>query len=141
MRNPLLNTCAATLAFAVAALSGNQSTATDATCEGLVVAGDTLICAGFEPNWALELTCNGVTMSATFIDAFSGGDIRQTRGSVAFSTHDPWTLSTSHGIRGSIAYTPAGCTDESGASRDYTFTPTAAPGLDGPFYPFCCRRK
>jgi hypothetical protein len=23
--------------------------------------------------------------------------------------------------------------------RDFTFTPTAAPGLSGPFFPFCCR--
>jgi hypothetical protein len=23
--------------------------------------------------------------------------------------------------------------------RDFTFTPTAAPGLSEPFFPFCCR--
>ena len=39
----------------------------------------------------------------------------------------------------SIAYTPGGCTDESDAVRDFTFTPTAAPGLSEPFFPFCCR--
>lgn len=129
------------LAVMLAAALPSTGSATDATCEGLVVAGDTLICSGFEPNWAIELTCNGVTMSSNFIDAFSGNDIEETPGTVAFSTRDPWTLSTSHGITGTIALTPGGCTDESDTVRDYTFTPTAVPGLAGPFFPFCCRVK
>ena len=42
-------------------------------------------------------------------------------------------------VRGTIAATPGGCTDESDAVRDFTFTPTAAPGLSPPFHSFCCR--
>lgn len=113
--------------------------AADYACEGLVPAGQKMICSGFEPNWAIELTCNGATMSATFTDAFSGDGIQTTPGTVTFSSQDPWVLETSHPIRGTIAATPAGCVDESDAVRDFTFTPTAVPGLRGPFHSFCCR--
>ena len=126
---------AATLAAACA-----PALAADYACEGgLVPAGQRMICSGFEPNWAVELVCNGGTMSSNFIDAFSGGSVQTTPGTVTFSSNDPWTFETSHPVRGTIAATPGGCTDESDAVRDFTFTPTAAPGLSGPFHSFCCR--
>jgi hypothetical protein len=113
--------------------------AADYACEGLVPVGERMICSGFEPNWAVELVCNGSTMTANFIDAFSGSGVQTTPGTVTFSSQDPWTFETSHPVRGTIAATPGGCTDESDAVRDFTFTPTAAPGLSGPFNSFCCR--
>jgi hypothetical protein len=125
---------AATLAAASA-----PALAADYACEGLVPVGERMICSGFEPNWAVELVCNGSTMTANFIDAFSGSGVQTTPGTVTFSSQDPWTFETSHPVRGTIAATPGGCTDESDAVRDFTFTPTAAPGLSGPFFPFCCR--
>lgn len=125
--------------LAGAALAVLPATAADFSCEGLVPIGKKLICSGFEPNWAVELTCAGPTMASTFIDAFSGGGITTTPGTVAFTSTNPWTFETSHGIRGTVAATPAGCTDEGDNVRDFTFTPTAAPGLAGPFFPFCCR--
>jgi hypothetical protein len=73
-----------------------------------------MICSGFEPNWALEITCNGEAAS-NFIDAFSGDGIQTTPGSISFASEDPWQLETSHPVTGSIAYTPNGCTDESDA--------------------------
>ncbi|OCW58655.1 hypothetical protein AWJ14_05605 [Hoeflea olei] len=112
--------------------------AADLSCNGLLEPGQTMICSGFEPNWALKLECNG-SMSSSFIDAFSGDGIQTTPGSVGFATENPWRLETSHPVTGSLAYTPGGCTDESDAVRDFTFTPTGAPGLSEPFYPFCCR--
>ena len=128
----------ALLAATLAAASGPVFAA-DYSCEGLVPAGQRMICSGFEPNWAVEFTCNGGATGANFIDAFSGSDIQTTPGTVTFSSQDPWTFETSHPVRGTIAATPGGCTDESDAVRDFTFTPTAAPGLSGPFFPFCCR--
>ena len=113
--------------------------AADLSCDGLVPLGKTMICSGFEPNWAVELVCAGPAMTSTFIDAFSGGGITTTPGTAAFASTDPWTFTTSHGIAGSVAATPAGCTDEGDNVRDFTFTPTAVPGLSGPFFPFCCR--
>jgi hypothetical protein len=113
--------------------------AADFSCNGLVPLGKKMICSGFEPNWAVELICDSQTMTSTFIDAFSGSGIATTPGSVTFSSQDPWAFATSHPVEGSIAYTPAGCTDEGDNVRDFTFTPTAAPGLPGPFFPFCCR--
>lgn len=112
--------------------------AADFTCDGLVPSGQKMICPGFEPNWAVELICSGDTMTSNFIDAFSG-DITETPGTVMFSSQDPWTFETSHPVTGTIAYTPAGCTDEGDNVHDFTFTPTSAPGLNGPFFPFCCR--
>ncbi len=126
------------LAAAIAAAS-MPAHAADFACEGLVPAGKRMICSGFEPNWAIELACDGATMSASFIDAFSGDDIQTTPGTVTFSSQDPWTLETSHPVRGQIAATPAGCVDESDAVRDFTFTPSSVPGLSGPFFSFCCR--
>ncbi len=65
---------------------------------------------------------------------------RRIPGSVTFVTQNPWKLETSHPVTGTIAYTPAGCQDESDRSFDFTFTPTGAPGLEGrQFFPFCCR--
>lgn len=113
--------------------------AADVSCNGLVPSGSKMICAGFEPNWAVELICSGATMSSNFIDAFSGNDIQTTPGSVTFSSENPWTFQTSHGIAGTIAHTPGGCRDEGDNVHDFTFTPAAAPGLSGPFFPFCCR--
>ena len=126
------------LAATLIAASG-PALGADYSCEGLVPAGERMICSGFEPNWAVELICDGGAMSANFIDAFSGDGIQTTPGAVTFSSQDPWTFETSHPVRGTIAATPGGCTDESDAVRDFTFTPTAAPGLSGPFFPFCCR--
>jgi hypothetical protein len=113
--------------------------AADFSCDGLVPLGNKMICSGFEPNWAVELVCAGSTMTSSFIDAFSGGGIVTTPGSVSFSSQNPWAFSTSTGVAGSIAHTPAGCQDEGDNIHDFTFTPTAAPGLGGPFFPFCCR--
>ena len=121
------------------ALAAGTADAADYSCDGLVVAGQKMICSGFEPNWAIRLTCNGSTMSSEFIDVFSGSGIETTPGTVVFSSQDPWTFETSHPVRGSIAATPGGCTDEGDNVHDFTFTPTAAPGLSGPFFPFCCR--
>jgi hypothetical protein len=113
--------------------------AADIACEGLVPPGKKMICAGFEPNWALELVCAGEGMTSNFIDGYSGSTITNTPGSVALTSSNPWTLTASQGIAGSIAYTPAGCHDAGDKVHDFTFTPTAAPGLAGPFFPFCCR--
>ena len=124
------------LLFLVAPGAGH---AADFACNGLVPPGQKMICPGFEPNWALELVCDGDTMTANFVDAFSGSEIVSTPGSVAFTSADPWTLTTSHGVSGSVAYTPAGCQDEGDNIHDFTFTPNAAPGLSDPFFPFCCR--
>ncbi|MEZ5812027.1 MAG: hypothetical protein R3D45_11500 [Rhizobiaceae bacterium] len=112
--------------------------AADFTCDGLVPSGQKIICPGFEPNWAIELICAGDTMTSNFIDAFSG-NLTETPGTVTFSSQNPWTFETSHPVSGTIAYTPAGCTDEGDNVHDFTFTPTGAPGLSGPFFPFCCR--
>jgi len=114
--------------------------AADLSCNGLLETGQSMICSGFEPNWALELSCDG-NMTASFIDAFSGDGIQTTPGSISFASENPWQLETSHPVTGSIAYTPAGCTDESDRVFDFTFTPTSAPGLSGPFFPFCCRMQ
>jgi hypothetical protein len=113
--------------------------AADFSCEGLVPPGQKMICSGFEPNWAVELVCGDSTMTSNFVDAFSGASIITTPGSVSFSSQNPWVFTTSTGVTGSVAYTPAGCQDESDRIHDFTFTPTAAPGLNGPFFPFCCR--
>jgi hypothetical protein len=127
------------LILAAALASPHAAPASDLSCNRLVVSGQKLICSSFEPNWAIELACVGGDMRANFIDAFSGGSVVTTPGSVDFASEDPWQLQTSHGVAGTLAATPGGCTDESDAVRDYTFTPTAAPGLSGPFHPFCCR--
>ncbi|MBC7281811.1 MAG: hypothetical protein H5U12_10250 [Hoeflea sp.] len=124
------------LALALSQPAG--SLAADLSCNSLLEPGQTMICSGFEPNWAIRLSCDGA-MSAEFIDAFSGDGIKTTPGSISFATQDPWQLETSHPVTGSIAYTPGGCTDESDRVSDFTFTPTSAPGLSAPFFPFCCR--
>ncbi|WP_417435687.1 hypothetical protein [Hoeflea sp.] len=126
------------LALALSMSHPVASLAADLSCNRLLETGQTMICSGFEPNWALELSCNG-GMSASFIDAFSGDTIQSTPGSISFASEDPWQLETSHPVTGTIAYTPGGCTDESDAVRDFTFTPSGAPGLSAPYYPFCCR--
>jgi hypothetical protein len=113
--------------------------AADYACNGLVPIGKKMICPGFEPNWAVELVCSGTTMTSNFIDAFSGAGIEETPGSVTFSSSNPWGFTTSHGIVASIAHTPGGCTDEGDNVHDFTITPSAVPGLNGPFFPFCCR--
>ncbi len=128
-----------TMLAATLAAACPPAVAADYACEGLIPSGERLICSGFEPNWAVEFTCNAGTLGANFIDAFSGNDIQTTPGTVTFSSQDPWTFETSHPVRGTIASTPGGCTDPSDAVRDFTFTPAAAPGLSGPFFPFCCR--
>lgn len=120
-------------------IASSAANAADYPCEGLVPVGQKMICSGFEPNWAAEFTCGGSGMTANFIDAFSGSNIQTTPGTVTFSSADPWTFETSHPVKGTIAATPGGCTDESDAVRDFTFTPTAAPGLSAPFHSFCCR--
>lgn len=127
------------LPLSMALITPGMVFAADHACESLVPVGQKMICSGFEPNWAVELTCDGPSMSANFIDAFSGTEILTTPGSVTFSSANPWTFETSHPVKGTIAATPAGCTDPSDAVRDFTFTATAAPGLSEPFFPFCCR--
>lgn len=127
------------LSLSVALVAPGIAVAADHACEGLVPAGQNMICSGFEPNWAVELTCDGSAMSAKFIDAFSVAEIQTTPGTVAFSSANPWTFETSHAVKGTIAATRGGCTDSSDAVHDFTFTPTAAPGLSEPFFPFCCR--
>lgn len=126
------------LALALTFAQPTALMAADMSCNRLIEPGQRMICSGFEPNWALEITCNGEAAS-NFIDAFSGDGIQTTPGSISFASEDPWQLETSHPVTGSIAYTPAGCTDESDRVSDFTFTPTGAPGLPGPFFPFCCR--
>lgn len=126
------------LALSLLLAQPSASLAADLSCNGLLETGQTMICSGFEPNWALELSCDGGIRSS-FIDAFSGDGIQTTPGTLTFASENPWQLETSHPVTGSIAYTPGGCTDESDAVRDFTFTPTAAPGLSEPFFPFCCR--
>jgi hypothetical protein len=128
-----------TIALVLATTLPAPLQAADFVCEALVPIGQKIVCAGFEPNWAVELACAGEDLTATFIDAFSGTSIVRTPGSVAIVDWDPWIFTTSNGVRGKIAMTPAGCTDESDAVRDFTFTPSAAPGLPGPFRSFCCR--
>lgn len=134
------NKLARPLCLSLALTLGHPFTAlaADLSCNGLLETGQKMICSGFEPNWALELSCDG-GMSSNFIDAFSGDGIQTTPGSITFATEDPWQLETSHPVTGTISYTPGGCTDESDAVRDFTFTPTGAPGLSAPFFPFCCR--
>jgi hypothetical protein len=138
LRTARMGGTAPALMLAAALVTPNIASAADMSCNRLLEPGQTMICSGFEPNWALELTCDG-GMNANFIDAFSGDGIQTTPGSIDFSSEDPWQLETSHPVRGTIAYTPAGCTDESDRVSDFTFSPTAAPGLSEPFYPFCCR--
>ncbi len=126
------------LALALTAAHPAALMAADMSCNRLLEPGQKMICSGFEPNWALEIICNGEAAS-NFIDAFSGDGIQTTPGSIGFASEDPWQLATSHPVTGSIAYTPNGCTDESDRVSDFTFTPTGAPGLSEPFFPFCCR--
>lgn len=126
------------LGLALLLVQPAASLAADLSCNGLIEPGQSMICSGFEPNWALKLGCNG-EMSAQFIDAFSGDGMKTTPGSISFATQNPWQLETSHPVTGSIDYTPGGCTDESDRVSDFTFTPTGAPGLEAPFFPFCCR--
>lgn len=127
------------LTVCAALLAANTAHAADLSCNGLIAPGQKMICSGFEPNWAVELICSGNEMTSNFIDAFSGDGITTTPGSVTFLSENPWTISTGTGVEGTIAYTPGGCRDESDAVRDFTFSPRAAPGLSGPFFPFCCR--
>ncbi len=129
------------LAIAALAAAATQAGAADFSCNNLVPLGQKMICSGFEPNWAVELVCDGPQMTSNFIDAFSGSGIQTTPGSVTFSSENPWTFETSHPVTGSIAYTPAGCSDEGDNVHDFTFTPTGAPGLSEPFFPFCCRME
>ncbi len=117
----------------------SAAAAADLFCSGLVPEGRSMICAGFEPNWAVALRCEAGQMQSKFIDAFSGAEITETPGTVTITSQNPWSFETSHPVKGSIAFTPAACHDESDRTFDFTFTPEAAPGLDGPFYPFCCR--
>jgi len=130
------------LSLVLAASLPAASFAADLSCNGLLETGQSMICTGSEPNWGLELTCDGGGMSATFLDAFSGDGIQRTPGSISFATENPWQLETSHPVKGTIAYTPGGCTDESDAVYDFAFTATTAPGLeDRQFYPLCCRMR
>jgi hypothetical protein len=99
--------------------------AADFSCDGLVPFGKTMICSGFEPNWAVELVCAGPAMTSTFIDAFSGGGITTMPGTVAFASSNPLSFTTSHGITGSIAATPA-------AAPTRATTPATSPSRRRP---------
>ena len=126
------------LVLAIPPLGQAVADGADFVCGGLVPPGLSLVCAGFEPNWAIELRCDG-DLAANFTDAFSG-TIAVVPGTAAVLTRDPWKIETSHPVTGTIALTPAGCTDESDLVYDFTFTPTGAPGLEGQqLFPFCCR--
>ena len=129
IRQPSLSIALLPLAF--------SAHAADLSCAGLVPQGASLVCAGFEPNWAIELKCDG-DLTSNFTDAFTG-TISVTPGEVSVVSRNPWQIETSHPVTGTIAYTPAGCTDESDRVYDFTFSPTGAPGLSAPFHPFCCR--
>ena len=97
--------------IAIALLPTGAASAADLSCAGLVPPGLSLVCAGFEPNWAIELTCDGA-MAANYTDAFSGA-ITVTAGDVSVLSQKPWRIETSHPVAGTIARTPAGCIDES----------------------------
>lgn len=56
---------------ALSAIVALPATAADLSCNNLISSGQKMICAGFEPNWALTLSCSGTAMSSTFMDAFS----------------------------------------------------------------------
>lgn len=109
-----------------------------ADCKSLVPPGGRMVCAAFEPNWAISLTCGATGLASRFTDAYSGNDIVETPGSVTLSKQDPWVLLTSHGLAGSIASTPGACHDDAGVTFDFTLTPTAIPGLTEP-QSACCR--
>lgn len=128
--------CAA-LAFVAGSATSLQ--AADFLCNNLVPAGSTMICPGFEPNWAVELVCSGAGMTANFVDAFSGDTITTTPGSVSFASDDPWSFNTNHGVAGTITYTPAACQDESDRTFDYTLSTTSVPGYNGQIASICCR--
>ncbi len=128
-----------TLFFTVSAASGVPASAADFSCNGLVPIGNTMICPGYEPNWAVKLSCTEEGMSSAFVDAFSGADIVETPGRVAIHSENPWGIDTEHGLTGLIAYTPDGCLDASDRSFDFTFTANSVPGYSGQVAPICCR--
>ena len=82
LARPLCLTLALTFSHPLA------SVAADLSCNGLLESGQSMICSGFEPNWALELSCNG-NMTASFIDAFSGDGIQTTPGSISLASEAP----------------------------------------------------
>lgn len=127
------------LFFAVSAASGVPASAADFSCNGLVPIGNTMICPGFEPNWAVKLSCTEEGMSSAFVDGFSGPDIVETPGRIAVHSENPWGIDTEHGLTGLIVYTPDGCRDASDRGFDFTFTPNAVPGISGQVAPICCR--
>lgn len=113
--------------------------AADYSCNNLVPAGSKMICPGFEPNWAVELICEEPVMSSNYIDAFTSDAITETPGNAMVSGEDPWTFTTSHGIAGTITYTPAGCQDASDRFFDFTLTVDEQPDYDGMLTEICCR--
>ena len=125
------------LALAILPFLFTTADAADLACNGLVPPGFSLVCAAFEPNWAVELKCDG-DLTSNFTDAFSG-NITVTPGSVTVKSEDPWYIETSHPVTGTIAFSPSGCRDESDRVYDFVFMPTSVPGLSAPFQPFCCR--
>ncbi|WP_246272776.1 hypothetical protein [Oricola thermophila] len=60
--------------LAISILFACPAVAADLSCNGLLQPGQKMVCSGFEPNWAVELSCNG-SMTSAFIDAFSGAGI------------------------------------------------------------------
>lgn len=126
------------LAASLIATAG-PALAADYSCNNLVPAGSTMICPGFEPNWAIELICEEPVMSSNYIDAFTGDEITETPGNAMVSGENPWTFTTSHGIEGTIAYTPGACQDESDRFTDFTLTTTAQPDFEGTIPDICCR--
>lgn len=122
-------------------LAIDHGQAADLSCNGLVPDSSKLICPGFEPNWGVELLCNGTTMSANYLDAFTGDGIQSTPGTVTFATQDPWAFETSHGISAEIAYTPAACIDEGDYVHDFTMITIVQPDYSGPITEICCRME
>jgi hypothetical protein len=127
---------------AVAALIGFACAASPAAaasfCNQLVPAGSKMICAGFEPSWALELVCSGSGMTSRFIEAYSDPEIT-TAGSVTFLSEMPWRFRTSHGLSGTVRSTPGTCYDDSDRDSDYTLTIMSLPFIDSRPNPVCCR--
>ncbi|WP_421852849.1 hypothetical protein [Oricola sp.] len=110
--------------------------ATEDTCNQLIALGKSMVCAGSEPAWALELKCDG-GLTANFTDAFSG-TIAVISGDVQVNGGNPWQIETSHPLAGTLAATPVGCTDGSDRVYDFTFQPLEVPGLAPPFEALCC---
>jgi len=119
--------------------SSSLASAADLSCDGLVSPGTKMICSGFEPNWGVVFTCTGKSMSADFLDAFSGSNTTTTPGSATFTSQSPWNYTTSHGVSGKISHTPGACRGVNDKMYDFSHKTFAVPGFSGSVADFCCR--